>query len=603
MKGSLYAVSLTLITLAVFRGACGHEFVLIDDDRNVYQNPMVNAPEGVDYGEIWRIPGNDEEWQRHNWMYLPVTKTAWGVLADATRPAPDAPVTDSSVAGLEPGPFHVANIALHALNALLVFALLRLLRLGDLPAAAGAALFAIHPVQVEPVAWVSGFRDLLSGFFALLALCGYVLFTRSSAQRRIGAARVLWSGASICFALALLAKPSAVIVPLVAGALALGVMRIGAVRAAATLSPWLLVAAAVVPLARVQKIQPSVAELAPWQRLVVAGDALSFYLRQLVFPWHLAPLYGRTPEAVLAGDSRWVTGLLPLVLVGVAATRYRRAPVPATAFAILVIGVSPVLGFVPFTFQEFSTVADRYLYLALIGPALWLAWSLGQRPSRRVWTLAAIGLAAAGVRASFQVGHWRDSEAILEHTLAVDPHSAFAHNNLGHLAMTRGEPAQAVAEFEQALDAKPDYVNARKNLAVALGELGRWEEAERHLRTALEQEPDFAEAHFNLGVVLARTGRKAAAELAYQRALEVDPRNVLALINLGVLATERGDAQEGARRFRAALDIDSLAAAAHANLGLLLAEQGKRKQANWHLRRAMQLEPDLSHLERFVIDR
>lgn len=481
----------------------GHEFSSWDDLVNTALNPHVNPPslEGTLF--FWRHAYMD--------MYIPVTYTLWALLARIA---------------LEPWLFHATSLALHAAAALAAFGLLRRFARDDRAACAGALLFALHPVQAESVGWMSGMKDLLAGLFGLLALARYVDF---AVGRREGTTRVGAYGAAILFYLvALLSKPSAAAVPILAAVLDLGLVRRRARDVARDLAPLVLIALAWILLTH--SVQPAAGVLVPaiGQRPLVALDALAFYLEKLVLPLSLAPDPGRDPAWVLEHGRPVLGALALLALVAVFLVLARQgkgegARTAAVGAGLFVGGVAPVLGCLPFDFQRYSTVADHYLYLSMIGPALLLAWVLRDRVGHAGFLAAGVLLAILAVLSAVQVGIWRDDLTLYRHTLAVNPRSWVAHDNLGAALAARGRSAEALAEYEAAIAINPRDARTRCNLGTALDEMDRTEEALPHLEAAVALEPRDRSARENLAIALLRSGRPAEAETHLRAALEIEP--------------------------------------------------------------------------------
>jgi Tfp pilus assembly protein PilF len=457
--------------------------------------------------------------------------------------------------GLRPAVFHGASLVLHVLAAWLVLAIcLRLT--GSLPAAcAGALLFALHPVQVEPVAWASGAKDLLAGVLSLAAVWLFVM--RRSAGTPRG--RAVWIGlATLAYVLAMLAKPSAVVVPLVLLAVEWLVDRKLSRNAIFTVGVWLLLALPVVAVTRV--VQPATGVLVPplWQRPIIALDALGFYVESLIWPVRLAFVYGRTPEMQLA--SPWANVLVAVAAAVLLVVVSRRLPVVAAAAAISVAALLPYLGLVPFDFQDHSTVADHYLYVAMLGPAIVLAYLMRGR-SGPWWAACAVVLVALGIGSFRQTQIWRDPMTLLRHAVATNPQCATPHYALG----------------------------------IKLGTLNQTEAAEREYRIALSISPNHVGSHTNLGQLLTGQGRHEEALEHYQRAVEAAPHDTLKMNNLAVGLVAIGRIDEAMAVLRAALEEDERidVELLHANLGRLLIAQGRRDEARVELEKALAIDPDL----------
>ncbi len=498
--------------------ALGHEFLLWDDDLNVTHNAALRPPDLEAVAGFWREPFSG--------MYVPASYTLWAIETRLAESGEGGGPGDE----LDPALFHAGSLLLHCACALLVFGLLRRLVGSDLPALAGALLFALHPLQVEAVAWVSETRGVLSTTFSLLALWLY-LRPREGPDRASGASRARYALATLCFALALLSKPSAVVVPLMALVLDAGPLGRGVKRSLLLLAPWLLLALADVLVTKLAQSDETIGFVAPLlARPWIAADALGFYLGKLAWPFGLAAEYGRTPERVLEQGWGGGTWALPCLLAGLLLLlRPRRAGLVAAA--LFLVGVSPVLGLVPFVYQDISTVADRYLYLAMLGPALALASWLAARERRAAAWIAFALLAALAARSFDQQGSWRDTRALFEHSLSVNPLSHIACNNLGLVSEREGKPEAAERHYLAALDIKPDHHKSHMNLGnVYLGRVedpeASNEERERWLVAAMERyrraidiRPGYWKARFHLGQALAAAGRPKAAVAQLRRAL------------------------------------------------------------------------------------
>ena len=503
---------LLVVTAAAFSEARSFDFVAWDDDVNLYQNErFIRGTPDIAY--FWRTPFFG--------MYIPVTYTVWGLLAAVAKQAPAAP----GMPALNPSIFHLANLGLHLLNVLLVFAILRRLLDKEWAAAAGALLFGVHPIQVEAVAWSTGMKDVLGGFFSLLALWGYLSY---AAEKRARPRGWKYAAATLAYALALLSKPSSAAMPVVAWVLDCFLLRRSWRQATGALAPWAILA---VPAAIATKLaqdpDASVGFITPlWARPLVAGDALAFYLGKLALPVGLIPDYSRSPASILKSGQVYYTWLVPAALAGIAWTCRRRWPWLPVSLAVFVAGLLPVLGFTRFVFQELSTVADRYVYLSMLGPALALA-SLAVTCDLR-WVRAGIGgiLAVLAGLTLFQSLHWYGTQPLFEHTLTVNPRSTIAHNNLGALHYMRGDYARAATHYQASLEVLPNDAPVHDNLAMALLLQGKQEEAVRHWEEALRIDPGWARAHFNYGAYLASTGRMDEAREHWREAVRCDPEFV-----------------------------------------------------------------------------
>ena len=552
-------VLLIVVPLLVLWPVTTAQFTTWDDLETVGQNPRL-APVSLDtLSHYWRHPAMD--------LYIPVTYSAWALLAALPQGA--VPQVPSAGSTLNPAWFHGTNLAVHVLCGLVVFGILRRLLRQDWPAVAGALLFSVHPMQVEPVAWVSGLKDVLAGTLGLFALYGYV----RSISTPDDPPRSQWFVvATVTFVLALLAKPSAMAVPL--AALIVGCLWFEQSLGAALRLLWIWIACAAVfgVLVTITQPAPHLIAVPLWQRPFIASDALLFYLRQLIWPAQLAVDYGRTPESVLAHWSGYAT-LLMVAAIALAAwysrIRWREVWIGAALFVVLLV---PVLGLVPFDFQHYSTVADHYVYAALLGPAL-IAGGVLSRAPRWGFAVMVVMLACLAVRSHAQTRTWHDGQTLFTHMIEVNPKSFLGHNNLGFEVVATGAFADAIPHYQEAIRLFPRYRDAHANLAWVRSRLGDKQGAIDEYREALAIEPDFLQArqglasslaaanqlddslvemrrvleavpasgqwHANTGAVLARLGRNSEAIAEYEQALRLEPGMTRAAQALAVLKPKR----------------------------------------------------------------
>lgn len=539
-------ILLVLFTLAVFWRVCGYKFVYWDDYDNVAQNPVFPLT-AESLARIWYLP--------YLQLYVPVTYTVWGILAIAAR----LNVPKGSGIWLDPHPFHALNLLTHVLTVLIVYRLLCGLCGRRWPAWLGAMLFAIHPVQVEPVAWVTGLKDVLSGFFAVFALWQYVLFARPDEAAPAGHRwRYLhYSLATLAFALAILSKPSTVTLPLAAAAIDRLILRRTWYSIVTDLTPWLLLAGGGALIAHLTQAPPAL-DPGFWSRPLLAAYALAAYLGKVAFPMRLTVTY-QTPREVL-GDPwlGWAAMGAVAAIVAVWITR-RRAPWLAAAGITFAAGVLPVLGFVPFNFEQFSLLADRYLYLAMLGPALALSFALALRSASRALPVAcALWLSVLAVRAGIRVTAWRDTTTLFRRELRENPSSYLAYEKLAFEAAKEGRDDEAMDLAEKSIALKPDQSAAYMTLGRILRSRGRIDEAEAILEQAGRRSPD-------------------------------DP---VAMLDVAALLIEKKDFVRAADLCRRAVALRPDAAPPHNQLATALAYQHQYAQALEEARTAVRLDPN-----------
>jgi len=518
------------------------KFTTWDDLETVAENPRLESVSRATLSYYWRHPAMD--------LYIPVTYSAWALLA--SLPQGTVARSSSTTSTLNPAWFHCANLAVHMLCGLVIFGILRRLLQKQWPAVAGALLFLLHPVQVEPVAWMSGLKDALAGVLGLFALYGYVRSVRPPDNPQGGR---WFEVATLAFVLALLAKPSAMAVPL--AALVVGILWFEQSMVAVLRRLWLWFGLAALCGILVTITQPaSHLDAVPlWQRLFVASDALLFYFRQLVWPARLAVDYGRTPQSVL---SHW-SGYATVVVVAASAlfawyfrTRMREVWIGGVLFVALLL---PVLGLVPFDFQHYSTVADHYVYMALLGPAL-IAGGVLSRAPRWGFAVMAIVLGCLAVKSHAQTMTWQDGRALFTHMVVVNPKSFLGHNNLGFEIVAAGAPADAIPHYEEAIRLFPGYRDAHANLAWVRARLGDRQGAIDEYRRALAIDPDFLQARQGLASSLAAANQLEESLVAMRRVLELSPDSGVWHANTGAVLARLGRYTEAIVEYEEALRLE-----------------------------------------------
>lgn len=459
---------LAIVTLATFGRIVGNEFSGWDDPSTIFQNPRIVSPSLSNVVHYWT---NSE-----GGLYVPVTYTLWSAIAAVSH------VDDGAGrVTLNPWAFHAVSVALHVLSVLVVYQILRLLIEHEWAAMFGALLFAVHPMQVETVAWTSGAKDLLGGLFSLVAIWQYVLYAKQT-----GTSKKHFTFAAIAMVIAMLSKPSAVTVPLIAGAIDLLVIRRSRKRVYSTVLPLLLLTIPFIIIGRNVQTTPHVTDAPPWTRPLVALDALAFYACKLVWPATLGIIYGRTPDAILKTNQIYFTWIVPVALFAIGYALRKKWPSIIAGESIFFFAVLPVLGLTPFMFQVHSTVADHYVYVAMLGIALFAASAIRAKPSRSVYTVASIVIVILSARSIVQAGTWHDSITLAAHAIEVDPDSATAHSNLGVALAEADRMAEAIAQLETAVKIDGNNRDAQARLAQAYLQVGRYQEAYDHAQVAVD---------------------------------------------------------------------------------------------------------------------
>ncbi len=502
--------------------------------------------------------------------------------------------------GLNPFGYHLVNVLLHAANALLVWRIFHTL---GVPGAWWiGAIFALHPVHVESVAWITERKNVLSGLFYLLALRQYLAFEERQQIRICATAFLLY----VC---ALLSKsvtatlPAAILIVLwfKERQITLGKLL--------GLLPFLIVGAASGLFTAWLEIYKVGASGVDWdlnllQRFVLVTRILWFYTLKLIWPAELIFTYPRWTLDL--GDPVQYAGLIGVGLVALALRvfRNRLGRGPAAGCLFFVVTLAPVLGFLDVYPMRFSFVADHFQYLASLGilalvvaSAAWI-WERWVRPKEN-WRGVGIAvgtllLAVLAILTWRQSQIYQDGETLYRDTLRKNPGSWMAHNNLGRILLNRGDTETATQHFRAALALQSNSSDVLNNLGSALYYLGRTSEAMDFFHRSLTIDPNNFRARNNLGGLLLDQGHIEEAMSELREALRLQPLYPAANNTIGIALAKRGKVGEAIHHFRQAVQINPAYAKAQYNLGIGLAKQGELEEAIEHLRQAVLIQPDFA---------
>lgn len=533
-------VMLCIAVALVFGQVCRFDFVAWDDNLNVYANPYLHPVTAENILRFWRAPYYE--------LYTPLMFTFWALLAALRSPTEPVPGVPNPSAAL----FHGVSLLLHLANTLLIWRLIRLLleRLQmrraaqglaspddsrvspGLAAVIGAALFALHPQQVEPVVWVTGANNLLSALFTFVALLLY-LEARTPGMRPARYPSLAYGLATVSFVMALLAKPIAATTSLVAVILDWStgpVTQTAAERRKSLTIPaiWLILGLLDSLVTRFSSSSNNANIYLPIPgRPIIAGASLAFYLEKLAVPLGLVADYTRLPSLILG--SWWgYADTIGVLVLGVLLWRFG-GHIIRTAILVWLAALLPVIGFVPFYLHRWSTVGDRYEYVALLGPALAIAYfaRFATTPSPRIrrgigvlYVCLAVGWAALSAR---QAATWSATIPMLSQTLSVNPRSFVAWIKLGTERENAGDPDGAIDAIREGIRLKPDYPLAYFNLGSLLARRGQIDEGIEQLRMATRLEPTEPDGHSNLALSLEQKGMFAEAASELEEVLRLNP--------------------------------------------------------------------------------
>lgn len=535
------AALIILLTVVAYLPALRGEFVW-DDDDYVTLNPTLRSSGGLE--AIWLKPGATSQY------YPLVFSTFWA---------------EHHLWGLQPFGYHLVNVLLHAANAVLLWRVLRRLEI------AGswwvAAIFALHPVNVESVAWVTERKNTLSGLFYLLSAFAWLRFRPLTVGETTRAPdwRFYWLALGF-FMCALFSKTVTCSLPAVLVLLIWWKTGRLEKRDGLALAPWFVLGAASGFMTRWME-QRLVASGPDWdlsfvQRCLLAGRDLWFYAGKLCWPRHLSFVYPRwgIDTAAVWQYSFPLAALMVLVALWFLRAGIGKGPLAAVLF--FGVTLAPALGFFDIYPFRYSYVADHFQYLAAIG-LITLAVSAGaaffQQAGQRGRELGTLGgaivLLLLGTATWGRAYAYQDLETLWRDTLAKNPDAWLAHNNLGTILRQAGKTEEAIGHFKQALRLKPDLAEAHYNLGVTLARVDRFQEAVEHYEQALRLKPDFAQAHYNLGISLAELGRVPEAMEHWEQALRLKPDYAEAHFNLGLMLAAQGQTTAALEHYRRALDL------------------------------------------------
>jgi protein O-mannosyl-transferase len=532
----IICLALAAITIAIYWRATDFPFISYDDRDYVYDNPHVN--QGFSTRNImWAFTtGHAANWHPLTWL---------------------SHMLDAQLFGNDAGKYHLVNILLHAANAALLYLVLARLTSTTWPSAIVGALFALHPLHVESVAWVAERKDVLSTFFMLLAILVYERFARTHRRH--------WAVAVAClFAGGLLAKPMVITLPALLLLLDYWPLQRLSKRAIREKVPLLALAgASAIITLLVQRAGGATRGLEQsglWLRISNAIVSLVRYLGKTFWPLDLAVFYPLPDHWPL-----WLVAMCTALVILITASVFfmrRTMPWLLVGWLWYLIALAPVIGIIQVGDQA---MADRYTYIPLVGIFIMIVWSIRaaarESMAPALATASAVVLVILSILTYRQLGYWRSSETLFRHAAQVTPNNWLAYNhlataladerrfpealeaaqravalhpsgithfNLANLLRALGQFEPARRQYKEAIAANPRLVEARNNLGVTLLQLQRPADAEAFFREATQMKPDYADAHANLGTALLQQNKAAAARESFLRALQIVPTHSLA---------------------------------------------------------------------------
>jgi len=571
----IVCVALAAITFAVFGQTWQFDFVNYDDNACVYENPAVTH--GLSLAGMVAVFSH---YHYGNWIPLETVSH----------------MADWQLYGANAGGHHLTSVLLHAASVVVLFLVLRCLTGALWRSALVAAVFAVHPLHVESVAWVSERKDVLSGLFFMLTLGAYVRYVRN--QKSLFNYLIV----VFLFAFGLLSKPMLVTLPFILLLLdywplnrfatdtsakkikVIGALKNVSIPARLLLEKIpLLLLSVVSGVTTMQAQSPTVQSLQAVSfplRVENAAVSCVIYVWQLFYPANLAAFYPYPVNGL--PFYQVIAALILLIAISLGAFLWRRkCPYFFVGWWWYLIMLAPVIGIVQVGMQA---RADRYTYLPQIGLCILVVWFMEQAGARLTYrrTLlglgAGLGLGALMATAHTQTAYWRNSESLWTHALACTENNSVAQDNLGFFLFRAGQPDVAISHFQTALKIHSDDDSAENNYGLALVQQGHVDAAAVHFQKAVKFNPDNDDAQNNFGNVLYMNGQVDAAIGHYQKALQANPGNAKAANNLGLALASKGRMDEAIACFQRAVAIDPDYAEAGHNLQLALVQKAQTSQ-------------------------
>jgi protein O-mannosyl-transferase len=594
-RNQLILAILVLLVIAVFWQMSNHEFLVYDDNLYVTDNRYVQSGFSKE-SIVWAFTTN------HPHFWMPLT---WLTL-----------MLDFELFGLNAGGYHITNLLFHIFNTLLLFFVLQKMTGAFWRSLFVAALFALHPLHVESVAWVTERKDVLSTFFWMLVMYSYVMYVE----------RPVWSRYCfilLFFILGLLSKPMLVTLPFVLLLLdywPLQRLQMGKLKNETDLKnkksgrtshagsfplsliweklPLFAIAALLIIINFIA--QRSSLAVVPFEnlslnaRLANALVSYSKYIGKMIWPLNLSVFYPHTGDALPMWQAIF-SGILLLCFSLVAIRLLKRLPFLAVGWFWYLGTLVPVIGITQVGAQA---MADRFTYVPLIGLFIMVAWGVQHifknwRHQREVLSFSAAAAIIFFTACSWiQVQHWKNSITLFQHSVNVTENNFLGHYNLAIGLKNRERTEEAISHFKEALKIDSNYADAHKNLGRLMAQKGDFNEAISYFQNALKINPNDAKAHKDLGVILGQRGNLEESVYHLEEAIRIRPDYADAHVNLGVALNRLGRSEEAVEHYYKALKIDPDDANTHFNLGVALARIGSLDKAVFHFKEVLAINPD-----------
>lgn len=553
---ALICLTLILLTIIVFAAVKDNGFINLDDNRYVYQNPHIQSGLNADSLK-YAFSIDFSNWHPLTWLSL---------------------MLDYQLFHLDPAGYHVVNLIFHVINTLLLFLFLHRMTKALWPCAFVAAMFAVHPLHVESVAWVAERKDVLSGLFWILTMGAYSYYVEKPSLQT-------YAFVLLFFILGLMSKPMVVTLPFALLLLDYWPLRRIEILQWSRIRPLLMdkiplfvltIFACILTFTANQTsgAVESAGDLSLFVRLGNALISYVAYIGKMIYPAALAVLYPHPLSVAL-----WQGLAAALLLAAVTAFviwKMKEAPYLVTGWLWYLGTLVPVIGIVQAGIQS---MADRYTYIPLIGVFIMAAW--GAADLAKKWKLpkAALPVIAAGILLILamitrtQVGYWQNNLTLYSHTLSITRNNFFIHNNRGNVYNSMGNYAKAIEDYDRSIEIKPDFALAYVNRGAAYSTQGNYQEAIEDLTQALKIKPDFGEAYINRGIIYTNMGKYQQAIEDLNRAIEHNPSYAIVYFSRGIAHIALEHAPQAIEDFSRAIDLEPSFAGAYYQRGLIYFNQ------------------------------
>lgn len=573
-------IFLVAITWMVFGQTFRYDFVNFDDNEYVYDNPQITSGLTIQ-GAVRAFSGT------HAGNWHPLTTLSH--------------MLDCQLWGVRGGAHHLTNVALHTIAVVLLFLVLQQITGAIWRSAFVAAVFAIHPLRVESVAWISERKDVLSAVFFMLTLGAYARYAKSPSIGR-------YFTMSILFALGLMSKPMLVTVPFVL--LLLDYWPLNRFTGRSSTKELIFeklpllalsVASGLATLWAQKSSMARVEQVSLISRITNGLITYVIYLKQMIWPAHLAVFYPHPEDKLPIWEIALATVLLIVVSAGTIMLR-RKRPYLITGWFWYLIMLLPVIGLIQVGSQAH---ADRYTYLPQIGLYVLLVWAIADALASelqcRILALAGCGIIIAlAWCAHVQTAYWRNGESLWRHTLGATPRNFFAHDGLGHFLLNHGRVDEAIDQFETALKIAPDFDRAETNLMAALTKKGSTDNTIARLQAFVSEYPNDAQGYYSLGNALLKKGDSQGAMEAYEKALAIQPRYPAAHHNIGIALDQNGRIDEAIGHYQQVVKEDPHYAEAYSLLGNDLLRKTRVDDAIAAYEQALKTRPAYPEVEKNI---